>query len=463
VSPGDGDSGDRFPEGFVWGAATSAYQIEGAAAAEGKGESIWDRFVREPGRIARGEDGTAACDHYHRWREDVALMRTLGLAAYRFSVAWTRVLPSGRGRPNERGLAFYDRLVDGLLEAGIEPWLTVYHWDLPARLEDAGGWPARGTAAALAELAGLLAARLGDRVRRWITLNEPWEIGMLGYRDGVHAPGRRSLQDALEAIHVVLLGHGLTAQAIRASRPAAEIGIALDMVTCYPDRALDEDRAAARRMDGHLNRWFLDPVLRGVYPEDIWSLYGAAVPDVRPGDLETIAGPLDFVGLNYYSSAWVRAAARERPIRARVVEPHVPGRTGLGWAIHPEGLEDALLRLAEEYAVRQIAITESGAAFPDRVVHGQVDDTERIAYHDSYLRATLEAIRAGVPVSGYFAWSLLDNFEWQHGYRPRFGLVRVDRRTQRRMIKASGAWFAGVARANALPWRPALNTSGSHR
>jgi beta-glucosidase len=469
-------SPDRtFPAGFAWGAATSAYQIEGAIAEDGKGESIWDRFVRQPGRVARGQRAEVAADHYHRWARDVRLLGDMSLGAYRFSTAWTRILPEGRGTPNQRGLDFYDRLIDALLAGGIEPWLTVYHWDLPQALEDAGGWPNRDTATSLAGYADILVRRLGDRVRRWMTVNEPWEIAILGYLTGEHAPGRRNLADALAAAHHVMLGHGLAVEAIRASDPKATVGIALDMVTCYPDRDGDADRGAANLADGWFNRWFLDPPLRGSYPADLWAAHGTAVPPVRPGDLERIASPLDFVGLNYYYSAWIRDA-RRRPFRAglplpiRIVRPHVAARTGLGWAVHPAGLRDALVRLAVEYGVGSIAVTESGAAYPDRGDDG-VDDVERLAYHEAYLGATLEAIRDGAPVDGYLAWSLLDNFEWQRGFEPRFGLVRVDRRNQRRTIKASGRWFAEAARTNVLPDRasgssahaPGVNTSGSHR
>ncbi|HTK45407.1 MAG TPA: GH1 family beta-glucosidase [Patescibacteria group bacterium] len=451
-----GSSGEQvFPAGFTWGAATSAYQIEGAIAEDGKGESIWDRFVRQPGRVARGERADVAADHYHRWPEDVRLIAALGLGAYRFSVAWARVLPEGRGMPNERGLGFYDRLVDGLLAAGVEPWLTVYHWDLPQALEDAGGWPRRDTALALAEYADVLARRLGDRVVRWMTVNEPWEIGVLGYLTGEHAPGRRSLRAALSAMHHVLLGHGLAASAIRASRPHAQIGIALDMVTCYADRDREPDRRAALIADGWFNRWLLDPVLRGQYPADLWAAFGSASPTIRPGDLEAISTRLDFVGLNYYYSAWIRDRAGRaprsgEPLPFKIVSPHVTERTGLGWAVHPAGLRDALTRLSVEYGVRRLAVTESGAAYADRVVDGGVVDLDRARYHRSYLQATLEAMHAGAPVEAYFAWSLLDNFEWQHGFRPRFGLVRVDRRTQRRTVKASGRWFTAAVAANAL-------------
>jgi beta-glucosidase len=451
----------RFPTGFAWGAATSAYQIEGAWAADGKAESIWDRFVRQSGRIRAGQRGDVAADHYRRWRDDIGLMVRLGLTAYRFSIAWPRVLPSGRGPVNEAGMAFYERLVDDLLRAGIDPWVTLYHWDLPAELEDAGGWPARATGSALAEFADVMSRRLGDRVDHWLTVNEPWEIGWLGYGEGVHAPGRASRREALQAIHVVLLGHGLAVQAIRANRPAVDVGLAVDMVSCYPDRNTDADKAAARRMDGYFNRWFLDPLLRGSYPADLWALFGPDVPDIRAGDLELISKPVDIVGLNYYYSAWVRDAPRTVPLRARVAPPHTVDRTALGWAVHESGLEDALGRLAGEYSVPRIAITESGAAYrdkpgPDR----RVLDTARAEYHERYLGTTLRAIRNGAPVEGYFVWSLLDNFEWQLGYRPRFGLVRVDYRTQARTIKASGDWYSGVARSNELL---PVNTSGTRR
>jgi beta-glucosidase len=456
----------RFPQGFAWGAATSSYQIEGAAREDGKGESIWDRFVAQPGHVTGGHTGDIADDHYHRAFDDVDLMRQLGLTAYRFSIAWPRVQPNGRGPANERGIAFYERLVDKLLEAGIDPWITLYHWDLPASLEDAGGWPARDTADAFADYAALVSGRLADRVRHWFTINEPWEIAVMGYGSGEHAPGRRDLGAALQAAHVVLLAHGLGARAIRANQANVDVGLAIDMVTCYPDRDADGDRGAAFRMDGHLNRWFLDPLVLGRYPADMWDLYGAAVPDVRSGDFETIATPIELIGLNYYYSAWVREAPRTHPLRARVAAPHTAERTALGWAIHEQGMEEALLRLARKYGQARLVISESGASFrdtPDR--SGVVKDVERARYHERYLCAALRAIEAGVPVEGYFAWSLLDNFEWQKGYGPRFGLVRVDYRTLARTAKLSGAWYGAVARANALlpveGGRACLSTSGS--
>ena len=448
-------TGGAFPPGFVWGAATSAYQIEGSPHADGKGESIWDRFVRIPGRVADATTGDIACDHYRRDREDVRYMARLGLDAYRFSVAWTRVMPTGTGPVNTAGLDFYDRLVDDLLAHGIAPWVTLYHWDLPQALEDRGGWPAPETAAAFVDFADAVTRRLGDRVGHWMTVNEPWEIGFLGYGLGVHAPGRSDLAAALAAIHTVLVAHGRAVDVIRANAAGARVGLALDLVTCYPDRETPADRAASHKMDGHFNRWFLEPLSGNGYPADIVELYGAAMPAVEEADPAIIAAPLDFIGLNYYYSNWVRSGPGsnvvERRLAAEIVPPHVEDLTGMGWAVHPQGFEAALARLATTFPGREIVVTESGAAYPDHGLrHGRIDDRERIRYHASYLQALRGAILEGVPVRGYFAWSLLDNFEWQQGYGPRFGLIAVDGATQRRTIKASGAWYRDVIAANTL-------------
>jgi beta-glucosidase len=446
---------EAFPAGFVWGAATSAYQIEGNPRADGKGESIWDRFTHLPGRIADGATGDIACDHYRRSREDVAIMAALGLDAYRFSIAWTRILPAGTGAVNEAGLDFYDRLVDDLLAAGIEPWITLYHWDLPQALEDLGGWPRRETAAAFASYADVVTRRLGDRVRRWITVNEPWEVGFLGYQQGVHAPGRTSLADGLAAIHTVLLAHGAAVPVIRANSPGARVGLAVDLVACYPERSDPADAAAARRLDGHFNRWFLDPLAGRTYPADTVTAYGPAAPDVQPGDIDRIATPVDFFGLNYYYSHWVRAGSGpseiERLLGVEIAPPHTAEVTGLGWAVHPAGLTDSLLRIAALDPSWDILVTEAGAAYEDRAAHdGRVEDIERLRYHAAYLAAVRTAIADGAPVSGYFAWSLFDNFEWSEGYGPRFGIVRVEYETQRRTIKASGEWYRRTIAANAL-------------
>lgn len=438
-----------FPASFAWGVATSAYQIEGGAGEDGKGESIWDRFARLPGRVAGGATGNVACDHYHRWRGDLNLMRDLGVSAYRFSVAWSRVLPEGVGRVNQQGLDFYDRLVDGLLVRGIEPWLTLYHWDLPVALEDRGGWPDRRTAAAFAEYADVVSRRLGDRVAHWITVNEPWEVGFLGYWRGVHAPGRMNLADALQAIHVLLLGHGRAAQAVRANVPGALIGPAIDLSMCYPASPDPADVAAAARMDGHVNRWFLDPLFGRGYPADMLELYGRAAPSVLPGDQEVMATPIDVLGLNYYHSWWVRHDPSDPPLEVALVDPPGVERTALGWSVHPEGLLEALARVRAEYGATRVAITESGACYEDKVdPDGQVRDHDRARYHARYLGAVKAALDAGVEVTGYFAWSLLDNFEWAAGYGPRFGLVRVDYATQRRTLKASARWYRRVIEAN---------------
>lgn len=446
--------GRAFPAGFVWGTATAAYQIEGAAREDGRGESIWDRFSHTPGITANGDTGDVACDHYHRWPEDIALMRQLGVDAYRLSIAWPRIVPAGTGRVNEPGLAFYDRLIDGLLEAGITPWVTLYHWDLPQPLEAAGGWPNRATAEAFAAYAGIVARRLGDRVRHWITLNEPWCSSILGYLRGEHAPGRRDLTAGLAASHTLLLGHGLAVPIIRSHSPGARVGITLNPVPVYPAGEDPLDLEAARRYDGHHNRWFLDPLYGRGYPTDMLALYGAAAPAVPAEDLETIAAPTDFLGVNYYSPHYARHAPDRPPLFAD--SPRREGEhTAMGWLVEPRGLTDLLRRLAADYPVGEIYITENGAAYADPPpADGQVPDLARTRYYAGHLAACLDAIAEGVPLRGYFAWSLLDNFEWADGYTKRFGLTYVDFATQRRTLKASGHWYGAAVRANALPPLP---------
>ena len=429
-----------FPADFVWGAAAAAYQIEGATEEDGRGESIWDRFCATPGKVRAGESGVIACDFYHRYPEDVALMRDLGLDGFRFSIAWPRVVPDGRGRVNEAGLDFYDRLVDELLEQGIQPFPTLYHWDLPQPLEDAGGWPSRATAEAFVGYVEAVAARLSDRVTHWVTHNEPWVASWLGYGSGEHAPGRTNPADALAAAHHLLLSHGWAAEVLRRSSADAKVGITLVLVPAYPASESEGDRRAARHGDGFFNRWFLDPLYRGSYPADILDYFVPATPPIVEGDLETIAAPIDFLGVNYYS----RQVLRENPGGGRPLVERVPdvGYTDMGWEIYPDGLFDVLVRVRDEYDPSAVYITENGAAFADHRDHeGDVQDPERQAYLADHVAAIGRAIEAGVPVQGYFLWSLLDNFEWAHGYSKRFGIVYVDYPTLERVPKASYRWY----------------------
>ncbi len=440
----------QFPEGFVWGVAASSFQIEGATHEDGRGESIWDRFCATPGKVRAGETGEIACDFYHRYPDDIALMRELGIDAFRFSIAWPRVIPEGRGRVNAAGLDFYDRLVDALLEAGIRPFVNLYHWDLPQMLEDEGGWPERATAEAFVAYAEVVAERLGDRVSDWITHNEPLCTAWLGYGVGVHAPGRTNVRDAFAAAHHALLGHGWAVDAIRRCSPGAEVGIVLDSWPVHPATDSPQDVAAAYALDGRANRWFWDALLRGSYPEDVLAALGDAVPPVLDGDHTAIATPLDFIGINNYSRRIVRAGADGSPEDV----PVPPGRlTDMGWEVYPAGVAETLVRLHEEYSVPSLYVAENGAAFADVVTHdGRVHDVERTAYLRDYIAAVGDALAAGAPVRGYFVWSLLDNFEWAFGYAKRFGLVYVDYPTLERTPKASFEWYRErIAAARALP------------
>ncbi|MEW2134552.1 GH1 family beta-glucosidase [Streptomyces sp. NPDC005435] len=437
-----------LPNDFLWGTATAAYQIEGAVAEDGRSPSIWDTFSHTPGKTAGGDTGDIACDHYHRWPEDLALMRQLGVNAYRLSVAWPRVVPGGDGAVNAKGLAFYDRLVDALLEAGITPSVTLYHWDLPQALQDRGGWPERDTAHALAEYASVVAERLGDRVKLWATLNEPLCSAWIGHLEGTMAPGLTDLTAAVRASYHLLLGHGLAAQAVRAAAPGAEVGIVNNLSTVHPATDSPEDAAAARRQDGHVNRWWLDPVHGRGFPADMRELYGVELPE-KPGDLDTIAAPLDWIGLNYYFPAYVIDDPQGPVPHARAVRREGVARTGMDWEIEPKGIESLLLRLTEDYGARRIFVTENGSSFPDTVgPDGTVHDPERRAYLESHLAACASAARKGAPLAGYFAWSLLDNFEWAYGYAKRFGLVHVDYETQRRTVKSSGRRYAEIVDAH---------------
>jgi beta-glucosidase len=439
-----------FPTDFVWGAATAAYQIEGAVTEHGRTPSIWDTFSALPGRIRNGDTGLVACDHVRRYREDVGLMTDLGLAAYRFSLSWPRILPDGGSLPSRAGLDFYDRLVDELLGAGITPWTTLYHWDLPQPLEDAGGWPARETAERFAEFAAVAAGALGDRVHHWITLNEPFCSAFLGYGSGIHAPGRAEGQAAVAASHHLLLAHGMAVEAVHSVAPAAEVGITLNLypVTPIDDRPSSVD--AARRIDGIHNRWFLDPVFLGSYPADVVADFGPLFEDglVRDGDLATIATPLDFVGVNYYTRHNVRGSAYPGTNGAEFVGRGL-ATTANGWEVDPDGMAEVLTRVSRDYTPLPIFITENGSAWPDDIAaDGSVDDPERVAFLAEHLAATAQAIEQGANVAGYFAWSLLDNFEWAEGYAMRFGLVHVDFASQRRTTKASGHWYRSLIRAH---------------
>lgn len=443
-----------LPERFLLGASTAAYQIEGAVAEGGRGPSVWDTFCAEPSRIVDGSSGEVACDHFHRYAEDVALMAELGLDGYRFSIAWPRIHPDGSGPANEAGLDFYDRLVDALLAAGVAPMATLFHWDLPQALEDAGGWLVRDTAERLAEYAGTVGARLADRVAHWIPVNEPNVVTMLGYATGVHAPGRRLMFDALPVAHHLLLGHGLAAGALRAAG-ATSVGCANNHMPVWPATGSEEDRAAADLYDALWNRMFSDPMLLGRYPEGFAELMPGPVAD----DLATIAAPLDFYGVNYYNPMRIAGPGTDLPRIDQVPSdglPFVPvvvegyPVTGFGWPVVPDGLREALVRLHDEYGDRlpPVFVTENGCAYDDEPdATGAVHDPERIAYLDAHLGAIAQAVAEGVDVRGYFTWSLMDNFEWAEGYTKRFGLVHVDYATQKRTRKDSFGWYRDVIAA----------------
>jgi len=448
---------DRFPTDFSWGAATASYQIEGAVDEDGRGESVWDRFTATPGKVRGGDSGRVACDFYHRYRGDVTLMRELGLDAFRFSIAWPRIVPAGRGRVNARGLDFYDRLVDELLSRGIEPFATLFHWDTPQALENDGGWPARATAEAFVGYTEAVGARLGDRVKHWMTHNEPWVHAWIGHAWGEHAPGRTSEADAVAAAHHLLLSHGWAVEAIRAAVPDAQVGIALNLAHSYPASDSPEDEAAAWHVDGEGNRWFLDPIFRGSYPADLLARNRLVEPFVCDGDLDAIAVPIDFLGVNNYFRFVVGAGTHGPRFVANPEAQH----TDMGWEVHPEGLHRLLVRLAEDYAPPAIHVTENGAAFGDVRVHdGAVHDPERIAYLESYIDSVARAIADGAPVKGYFVWSFLDNFEWAHGFSKRFGLVYVDYPTLERVPKDSFYWYRDLIAGHRGAPRPSPVATG---
>jgi beta-glucosidase len=450
-----------FPSDFLWGASVSAYQTEGSLDADGRGRSIWETFAARPGAVEGGGDGSRACDSYRRWAEDVDLVTELGLNAFRFSVSWARIVPEGRGRVESRGLDHYERLVDALLARGVTPVLTLNHWDMPEALMDDGGWVGRSSVDAFTEFTAAVAGRLGDRVRWWITQNEPWIIALLGFQLGIHAPGVRDLRSAVAAGHHVLLAHGTGADAIHAVAPGARVGCALSLAPCDPATDDPRDQAAAWGSDGYVNRWYLDPLLGAGYPADMREHYEHALGGgldaiIRPGDTARIGGRSDFLGVNYYSRRVMAEGGGDRPFPWRVVGPRGDvARTDQGDEVAPDSLRELLLRLHRDYPGVPLVVTENGAAYGDAPTHdGQVHDQRRTSFLLSHLRAVREAIERGADVLGYFHWSLLDNFEWALGYRPRFGLVYVDYATGRRTVKDSGRLYARIARTGELPDSP---------
>jgi beta-glucosidase len=448
-----------FPSNFVWGVATASYQIEGAWDEDGKGESIWDRFSHTPGKIMNGDTGDVACDHYHRWQEDIRILKMLGVDAYRFSLSWPRLLPEGRGKINEKGLAFYDRLVDGLLQERIDPWVTLYHWDLPQALEDKGGWPSRDTAEAFLEYADLASRRLGDRVKHWMTFNEPWVATILGYSFGAHAPGRQDGEAAMRACHHMLLAHGWSVPVLRQNSLGCEAGIVLNASSSEPASPSKADYEAFRERDGYVVRWFMDPLYGRGYPADlvestIWGSHHlpGQLDFVKPGDMETISVQTDFIGLNNYSRDIVRSMQVSEEDNLPPTVTRSDDRTEMDWEVYPEGLFNLLVRIYYDYRPQKIYITENGASYSDGPVSdGHVHDSRRRDYYHGYLAQAQRAIQAGVPLAGYFAWSLMDNFEWSHGYSQRFGLVWVDYKTQKRILKDSALWYRQVIQENAIP------------
>jgi len=443
----------KFPDYFLWGTATCAYQIEGAVKEDGRGESIWDVFSHTPGKTHNGDTGDVACDHYHRWQEDIQLMKSLGFKSYRFSIAWPRILPEGRGKINQPGLDFYSRLVDALLEADIQPMATLYHWDLPTALE--GAWLNRSVVDAFAEYTSVVARHLGDRVKTWFTINEPWCASHLSYTFGEHAPGMKDRSKGILAAHYLLLAHGVAVKELRNAVPDAQVGIVLNVSPIHndPDAPVSEDRI--RFMDGELIRWFADPIFGRGYPKDMLADYvrmGAlesTEPEfIKPGDMELIAQETDLLGINYYSRQFVSAKPEHVLAEKRADVP----KTDMGWEVYPEGLFEILERIFREYRPKQLMVTENGASYadgPDET--GSVHDQRRIDYLQTHIRAVWQAIQAGIPVTGYLVWSLMDNFEWSRGYSERFGIIYVDYETQKRYIKDSAYWYSDVCQGLSIP------------
>lgn len=434
------DPSFTFPDDFVWGVATSAFQIEGAAAQDGKGPSIWDRFCRQPGAIADQSNGDIACDHYHRWSTDLDLIASLGVDAYRFSVSWPRVRPAGGGAWNEQGLAFYERLVDGLLSRGIKPFLTLNHWDLPEALQAGGGWANRDTVHRFVEYAEGIHARMGDRLESIATHNEPWVMAVLGHETGVFAPGIKDRRTAVQVSHHLLLSHGMALQALRAQGCRAKLGLVLNLAPMHPATDSPADLAKTKLEDGRLVRWYMDPLFKATYPQDVLDALADDAPRVEPGDMQTIATPMDFLGVNYYSRSVVSAG---EAWDARSGEREV---TDMGWEVYPEGLTELLVRLHQDYPVPPLYVTENGGAFKDTLEDGQVHDIQRTRYIARHIEAVAQAMRQGVCMRGYMVWSLMDNFEWASGYEKRFGIVHVDYASLQRTLKDSAHWYRNFMR-----------------
>ncbi len=440
----------EFPRGFLWGASTSAYQIEGSPLADGAGPSIWQRFAHSPGRTTDGQTGDVACDHYRRWKTDVALMHELGLNAYRFSISWSRVLPQGTGAVNEKGLDFYENLVDELLKHDIKPNVTLFHWDLPAALDDRGGWLNRDVADWFGEYASAVFARLGDRVPMWATLNEPWVVTDGGYLHGALAPGHRNLFEAPLAGHNLMRAHGRGVQAFRAGKRAGQIGLVVNLEPKDPASDSDADTEAVRRGDAYMNRQFLDPVFKGSYPDEMREIFGEAWPEFAHDDFKLIGEKIDFLGINYYTRGVVKDDPSTKPVRIAYVRQPEHAYTETGWEVHPPSLTRTLLWVTQRYGRIPLFITENGAAFydPPHAIGGAINDPLRVWYLREHLRAAHEAIGQGADLRGYFAWSLFDNYEWSHGYSKRFGLVHVNYPTQERTPKASARYYSRVIATN---------------
>ncbi|MGB7341904.1 MAG: GH1 family beta-glucosidase [Phototrophicaceae bacterium] len=439
-----------FPENFYWGAATSSYQIEGAVNQDGRGQTIWDTFSHTAGKVNNGEHGDIACDHYNRYADDVTLMQDLGLNAYRFSIAWSRILPNGIGNIETRGLDFYDRLLDALLEANITPFATLYHWDLPQALQDKGGWVSRESIDWFAEYTDVVTSHFGDRIKSWSTFNEPYVTAFVGHWQGRHAPGIADLPSALKVAHHVLLSHGAAIPIIRKNVPDAQAGIVLDLHRYIPKTDTPADGAACQREEGLQNDWFTDPIFKGQYPQPMTEYLADYLTDIDLEEITSANVPIDFIGINYYMLNRVEHAEDTHELKTRIVPDENAIITEMDWEVYPQGLYDQLMWLKQEYDVPAIYITENGAAFNDVKVDGQIHDTLRVNYFHGHIQAVANAIQDGAPVKGYFAWSLMDNFEWALGYDKRFGIVHIDFDTLERTPKDSAKYYSRIIQKNAV-------------